>query len=66
MCHDPMMRLEDDGQSDDVHHPYTAFNQGYDAADQGLPESLNPYQDDPREFLWWGWGYDERQEQRAN
>ena len=39
--------LDDDGRSDAVHQPYTAFNQGFDAAlEHGLSKELNPYDDD--------------------
>lgn len=49
--------LEDTPDTDKVHQPYTAFNQGYDArAEHGLPVDVNPYAD---EWLakWWkdGW-----------
>lgn len=53
--HDPLIALEDDG--DEIHQPYVAFNQGWDAGEQGTPESLNPYPDG-REHDWWLMGHD--------
>ena len=40
---DPLLAYEDDPIGDTVHHPYSACNQGYEAASLGHPESANPY-----------------------
>lgn len=55
----PLVAYEDDFENDTVHHPYTAWNQGFDASEQGIPISLNPYKDDSREFDAWneGWSF---------
>lgn len=55
--HDPLIAYPDDPGGDTVHQPYTAFLQGWDAAEEGLPESLNPYPDGSEERTWWAWGY---------
>lgn len=60
--HDPLMRLEDDFESDEVHHPYSAMIQGFDAAEQGIPQSLNPYEEDTREYHSWNTGYESFEE----
>lgn len=60
--HDPLMQLDDDPVDNTVHHPYSAFNQGWDAAEQGIPWSLNPYEDGTREADWWELGYEEQQD----
>lgn len=48
----PIEALEDGGE---VHHPYTAFNQGYEAFDRGYPLSCNPYED--KLEWWWRYGW---------
>lgn len=53
--HDPLIALEDDPEHGSVHQPYSAFNQGFDAGEQGIPISLNPY---PEESIWWHWWND--------
>ena len=58
MSDDPLMRLDDDPDTDAVHQPYTALNQGFDAATQGIPSSLNPYAGTELE-RWWEEGYEE-------
>lgn len=62
MDDDPLIRLEDDPMTDEVHHPYTAFNQGFDAGLQGIPISLNPYQDGEWKSDWDS-GHEEATEQ---
>jgi hypothetical protein len=59
--HDPLIAFEDDGG--ELHQPYLAFNQGFDAAEQGTPASLNPYDESTREHAWWAMGYVEFNEQ---
>lgn len=61
--HDPLMRLDDDPENDTVHHPYSAYNQGYSAGEQDVPESLNPYEEGSREYMFWADGYDAAQEE---
>ena len=39
-----------------VHHPYTAFNQGWDARKMGAARNLNPYVPQTREHDWWRMG----------
>ena len=36
-----------------VHHPYSAFNQGYAAASLGYPDGMCPYEEDSREGRAW-------------
>lgn len=63
MNDDPLIAYEDDPIGDTVHQPYTAFCQGFDAAAQGTPASLNPYDEGSRENAWWAMGYLEFNEQ---
>lgn len=58
---DPLIAYDDDFENDPptVHHPYSAFCQGWDAAEQGLLISLNPYPDDSREARSWEEGHRE-------
>jgi len=53
----------DDPITDSVHHPYTAYNQGFDAFQEGHPIERNPY--DGRNGSWWtaGWRSAEEQEE---
>lgn len=51
--------LVDNPSSDKVHHPYTAFNQGFRARELGVPKAGNPYYLGNREYGWWTMGYDE-------
>lgn len=51
----PITAYEDDPILDTVHHPYTAWSQGYDAFLEGYPESLNPYTE--RLASYWSDGY---------
>jgi ribosome modulation factor len=53
----PTEAYDDDG-SDDYHQPYLAFNQGYEAADQGIDASRNPYPEDEIRGRWWADGYE--------
>lgn len=54
---DPLIAYEDDFENDTVHHPYTAFNQGYEARQCDISLSLNPYDPGTREHDAWvdGW-----------
>lgn len=55
--------VRDDPTTDAVHQPYTAFNQGFDAAvEHGLSRESNPYSDD-RLRIWWDMGWEEGTEQ---
>ena len=66
---DPLIAFEDEPEIEGgVHQPYHAYNQGYDAARQGLSRSLNPYVTDydeqfskhfVREAQWWNDGHDD-------
>lgn len=40
-----------------VHHPYTAYNQGFDACEAGAPTYRNPYHNSAREWWWWNEGW---------
>lgn len=55
---DPLIAYEDDHVTDEVHQPYTAFNQGFDAGEQAIPISLNPYPEGTTEHAWWGSGWE--------
>ena len=54
---DPLIAYDDDPIHNTVHQPYTAFNQGFDAGEQDIPISLNPYQLETREYEWWEEGH---------
>ncbi|HET7322076.1 MAG TPA: hypothetical protein VFI96_06250 [Longimicrobiaceae bacterium] len=43
---DPLTAYMDDPTGATVHHPYSAFNQGWDAAEAGHPLDANPYRID--------------------
>lgn len=58
MYDDPLVAYPDDPTTDVVHQPYTAFNQGYEARNQDIPQSLNPYQEGSREYDWWDEGWE--------
>ena len=63
----PLEVLIDTG-GDDVHHPYTAFNQGFAAFNQGYPDEANPYTKNSEnqrfsEAMWWSLGWVEAMEQ---
>ena len=53
----PIVAYSDDPLTDSVHHPFTAFNQGYDAFLCGFDISKNPYKD--KNGDWWrsGWSH---------
>ena len=53
MNEDPLIAYEDDPETDAVHQPYTAYNQGYRAGESETPVSLNPYEEGSVEFEWW-------------
>lgn len=59
---DPLARLEDDPTGDTVHHPYTAFNQGWAASEEGYVRGDNPYPTGSREFAAWDRGWQEEDE----
>lgn len=48
----PLIAYKDDPITDRIHHPYTAFNQGYDAHEHGHAQALNPYPDGPCKTFW--------------
>ena len=57
--------LGDTPDTDKVHHPYTAFNQGYDARkEHGLPVDVNPYTDE-RLAAWWKCGWETAEDQET-
>ena len=62
MENDPLAILPDDPVGNSVHHPYTAFNQGWDANDHGYLVTMNPYTDGTREAHWWRMGFIEATE----
>lgn len=43
---DPLVAYQDDPTGESVHHPYSAFNQGWDAAAAGHAQERNPYRVD--------------------
>ncbi len=53
----PLIAYDDDPVNNTIHHPYTAFNQGWDAADTGFMLAENPYDVGRREWRNWlqGW-----------
>lgn len=55
---DPFTAYADEPQIENgVHHPYTAFNQGWQAAEKGASRERNPYAEDSREWWWWNMGW---------
>lgn len=56
---DPLIAFEDDPETDEIHQPFTAWNQGYEASEQDIPVSLNPYHEGSREYEWWEWGWED-------
>ena len=53
----PIIAYDDDPKTDRVHHPYSAFNQGYDAFEAGYGKERNPYTANERLAANWleGW-----------
>ncbi|BDI33359.1 hypothetical protein CCAX7_54100 [Capsulimonas corticalis] len=49
---DPLTAYADNPAQDDIHHPYTAYNQGYDAGEKRLGADKNPYQDGKERSFW--------------
>lgn len=58
----PLVEYEDDPRGDTVHHPYSAYNQGYQAYEDGYARRLNPYVQGTRESDYWYTGFDESKE----
>lgn len=56
----PLVAYEDDPVADTVHHPYSAYNQGWDARGHGHSLTANPYEDGTREEHWWSMGWVDR------
>lgn len=56
---DPLARLVDDPVGNTVHHPYSAYCQGWDAREEGHAIQRNPYDSDTRESDWWAMGWTE-------
>lgn len=55
---DPLTAYADDPVGDTVHHPFSAYNQGHDAALAGFTAARCPYSaDDERERQWWLTGH---------
>lgn len=50
--------IKDDPHKDSAHQPFTAANQGYDAAKLGFSLRDNPYSSKP-EKRWWELGFNE-------
>jgi ribosome modulation factor len=58
--------LVDDPITDNVHQPYSAFNQGFDAYELfRMPVELNPYPAGS-ERDWWEMGWEEAREQNES
>lgn len=53
-----LQHLQDDPRTDTVHHPYTAYSQGYTASKLGFCKSQCPYAYG-RERRWWMNGFDD-------
>jgi ribosome modulation factor len=54
----PLIAYEDDPRDCEVHHPFGAYCQGFDAFEAGYPANLCPYVDDGSRCRdWWldGW-----------
>lgn len=60
---DPLVAYADDPVTDEVHHPYAAFNQGWDAHEASWPIKMNPYDDGTTEARWWTMGWTEADDQ---
>jgi ribosome modulation factor len=67
---DPLVAYEDDPRTDRVHHPYSAYNQGWDAREAGHPVEACPYTEEHRHFGksmtwkdWWVMGWTEAGEE---
>lgn len=54
----PLIAYDDDPTTDAVHHPYSAYNQGWDAGERGHPRSCNPYPEGSTERRFWFDGWD--------
>jgi hypothetical protein len=54
--------LVDDPVNDTVHHPYSAYNQGFAAYGLGLVLNVNPYMPG-REFDFWDMGWKDARDQ---
>ena len=50
-----LIAYDDDPVCDTVHHPYSAYNQGFDAWIEGHTPSLNPYTGINGRFWQQGW-----------
>lgn len=57
ICKYATLALPDDPTVEYLHHPYLAYNQGWDARDLGLGKYVNPYAIHSRNWQWWrdGW-----------
>lgn len=53
--------LVDDPVNDTVHHPYSAWMQGFEARELGYPAEVNPYPEGS-ERTWWNYGWIENGE----
>lgn len=61
--HDPFTVLVDDPITNEVHHPYSAYNQGHDAGQLGdWTREKNPYPPESREHRWWLYGWTDAQD----
>ena len=60
--HEVVTVLVDDPVRDKVHHPYSAFNQGFEAKEMGYIKQRNPHPRG-REHDWWNIGWDEANDQ---
>ncbi len=55
----PLIAYKDDPVNDTVHHPYCAYNQGYDASESEYSKSMNPYPEESLEWDYWNQGFDD-------
>lgn len=53
--------LIDDPVNNTVHHPFSAWNQGFEARELGYPAEVNPYPEGS-ERTWWNYGWIENGE----
>lgn len=54
---DPLVAYSDDPFGDTVHHPYSAYNQGHEAALRNYLIEDNPYPLHTETWYWWLEGY---------
>lgn len=61
--HDPLARLKDEPRIENgVHHPYSAWLQGWAGRERGYAMERNPYEFGTREAHWWDLGWVEKRD----